>query len=140
MATIPTKTQTRAEIPETRQVAITESAHSTVIKHEPMPQPEGTQILVKIEASGICATDLHIGQLLIPYLTPIVNVRGHEGIGRIVKLGPDADPQKWKVGDRVSQRWIYGVCRKCEMCLSDHEPLCENRIVSGKDVDGCWAG
>ncbi|KIM94042.1 hypothetical protein OIDMADRAFT_60879 [Oidiodendron maius Zn] len=125
-------------IPETRRVAVAESPNSTVIKREPVPDPEDTQVLVKLEASGICATDLHIGQLQIPELRPTVNVRGHEGIGRIVKLGPNADTQKWKIGDRVSQRWIYGTCLKCEMCLSGHDQLCVNGVISGKDVDGCW--
>ncbi|KAL1969454.1 hypothetical protein VTN77DRAFT_8892 [Rasamsonia byssochlamydoides] len=124
-----------------RQVAISDTPHRIIVHHEPLPQPTGTQVLVRLEASGVCATDLHLVRRSIPYLMPKADVRvcGHEGIGRIVQLGPDVDSTKWKVGDRVAQRWIYRVCRECEPCRSGQEQLCERRVVSGKDVGGCWA-
>lgn len=123
-----------------RQVAISDTPHHITIRNEPIPQPTGTQVLVRIEASGVCATDLHLVRRSIPYLTPKVSVCGHEGIGRIVQLGPEVDATKWKVGDRVAHRWIYRVCRECEPCRSGNEQLCDRRLLSGKDVEGCWAG
>lgn len=125
---------------QARQVAITDPNGQIVIHQEPIPQPTGTQILLRIEASGVCATDLHLVRRSIPYLQPTVNICGHEGIGRIVKIGDRVDSDKWKVGDRVSHRWIYRVCKQCEMCVKGNEQLCEKRALSGKDVDGCWAG
>lgn len=139
--TTTTQTQPFATVPSTRTVAITESEHKITIKtDDPIPTATGKQVLIKIEASGICATDLHLVRRSIPYLTRTVDICGHEGVGRIVQLGPHTDSQKWKVGDRVSHRWIYRVCGQCEMCQGDHEQLCEKRVLSGKDVDGCWAG
>lgn len=85
-----------------RQVAITDLQGKTVIKQEPIPHPTNNQILIKLEASGVCATDLHLVKRSIPYLQPTVNICGHEGIGRIVEIGPNVDGQKWKVGYRVS--------------------------------------
>lgn len=143
MATITEETPSQSHHVQqkaTRKVAVSESTTSIVIREEPIPRPAGSQILIKLEASGVCATDLHLVRRSIPYLQPTVDVCGHEGIGRIVELGPDADTQKWRVGERVSHRWIYGVCRECEMCTGGNEQLCEKRKLSGKDVDGCWAG
>ncbi|KKA18311.1 Alcohol dehydrogenase [Rasamsonia emersonii CBS 393.64] len=122
-----------------RQVAVSDTPHRIIIRDEPVPQPSGTQVLVRIEASGVCATDLHLVRRSIPYLTPQVAVCGHEGIGRIVQLGPEVNATKWKVGDRVAHRWIYRVCRECEPCKSGNEQLCDRRQLSGKDVEGCWA-
>lgn len=123
-----------------RKVAITDANGNTTIKEELMPQPADFQVLIKVEASGVCATDLHLVRRSIPYLQPTVNIHGHEGIGRIVELGSLVDSKKWKIGERVSHRWIYRVCQQCEMCQNGVEQLCEKRALSGKDVDGCWAG
>lgn len=137
MATATTSSAKRGAV---RKVAITDLQGKTVIKQEPIPHPTNNQILIKLEASGVCATDLHLVKRSIPYLQPTVSICGHEGIGRIVEIGPGVDAQKWKVGDRVSHRWIYRVCKQCEMCQNGSEQLCEKRALSGKDVDGCWAG
>ena len=114
---------------------------SLVVEDRPTPKPTGSKILVRIEASGICATDLHLVQKSIPYLQPTVDICGHEGVGRIVQLGPDVDASAgWKVGDRVAHRWIYSWCGECEGCKDGEEQFCDRRELSGKDVEGCWAG
>jgi propanol-preferring alcohol dehydrogenase len=64
-------------------------------------------VLVKIEAAGICATDLHLVRRSTPYLQPNVEVCGHEEIGRIMSLGPKDDDLQWKIGCRATHRWLY---------------------------------
>ncbi|KAL7625200.1 hypothetical protein AAE478_004415 [Parahypoxylon ruwenzoriense] len=131
---------TTMSIPPTRsKVVVTKGTHELAVEERPTPEPTGSQILIQIEAAGICATDLHLIRRSIPYLQSKVDICGHEGIGRIVQLGSDVDSTQWKVGDRVAHRWIYRWCGQCEMCKDGNEQLCDRRELSGKDVDGCWA-
>lgn len=123
-----------------RQVAVCIDAHKIAVEQRPIPDPRGPEVLLRIEAAGVCATDLHLVRRSIPYLQPKVQIPGHEGIGRIVGLGPEVDASQWKVGDRVAHRWLYRICGQCEMCKGNSEQLCDQRELSGRDVDGCWAG
>ncbi|OJJ47852.1 hypothetical protein ASPZODRAFT_131445 [Penicilliopsis zonata CBS 506.65] len=125
--------------PKEGKVAVCVGTHEICIQQRPIPQPSGTKVLVKIEAAGVCATDLHLVRKSIPYLQPTVEVCGHEGIGRVIGLGPEVDSSEWKVGDRVAHRWLYQTCGECELCLGGNEQFCDKRKLSGKDVDGCWA-
>ncbi|GAD98038.1 hypothetical protein ANI_1_1334144 [Paecilomyces variotii No. 5] len=126
-------------IPATRKVAVTTSPPTVSITSLPIPQPAGTEVLLQIEATGICATDLHIVQRSLSYFQPKVDIHGHEGIGRIVALGPDVDASKWKIGDKVAHRWIYRWCKECEPCRAGLEQFCDKRQLSGLQVEGCWA-
>ncbi|KAK5467379.1 hypothetical protein LTS15_000351 [Exophiala xenobiotica] len=103
------------------------------------PVPKSTQVLVKVNYTGVCASDLHLSRRDLPYLQPTVSIAGHEGTGEIASLGPDVDSTTWKVGDRVAVRWLHKVCLQCEMCTTGYENLCPNRKISGKDVEGCFA-
>ncbi|EMR64126.1 putative alcohol dehydrogenase protein [Eutypa lata UCREL1] len=125
--------------PTQSRVVVAKGTHDLVVQERQTPEPTGKQILLRIEATGVCATDLHLIRRSIPYLQPKVDICGHEGIGRIVRLGPEADQKRWSVGDRVAHRWIYRWCGECESCEDGNEQLCDRRELSGKDIDGCWA-
>ncbi|KAH8671514.1 alcohol dehydrogenase [Xylariales sp. PMI_506] len=112
---------------------------SIAVASRPTPTPTGTQVLVKVNCTGVCASDLHLIRRDLPYLQPTVSVAGHEGVGRIAALGPEADSTQWRVGDRVALRWLHRVCKGCEPCTTGYENLCPNRKVSGKDIEGCFA-
>ena len=103
------------------------------------PKPASSQVLVRLRACGVCATDLHLSRRTIPWLQPSVDTGGHEGAGDIVQLGPDVDKTLWNIGDRVAVRWLYSVCLECELCTTGYENLCSNRRLTGKDVGGCFA-
>lgn len=124
----------------TFRAAINVSTTSVLVQERPIPVPRKTQILVRMEAAGVCASDLHLTRKVNPYLVPTVDIGGHEGIGRIAELGDGVDGQKWKVGDRVAVRWLYSVCQECELCRNDHEALCGERVLGGLNVEGCWGG
>lgn len=126
--------------PTKSKVVLTRGTHDLVVVERETPQPEGSQILIRIEATGVCATDLHLIRKSIPYLQPKVDICGHEGVGRVVRLGPGVDSTTWKINDRVAHRWIYRWCGDCEGCQDGNEQFCDRRHLSGKDVDGCWAG
>ena len=109
------------------------------IKSRPTPIPTSSQVLVKINCTGVCASDLHLARRNLPYLQPTVAIGGHEGTGTIAALGPEVNSGKWHIGDRVAVRWLHQVCKQCEPCTTGHENLCPNRKISGKDVEGCFA-
>lgn len=129
-----------SSIPTTSKVLKGDGGTSITLENRQTPSPTGTQVLLKIEASGVCATDLHLVRKALPHLKPKVDIQGHEGIGRIMKVGPDVDGSKWKVGDLVAHRWLWSVCQQCELCQGGNEQLCDERKLSGMHVDGCWAG
>jgi propanol-preferring alcohol dehydrogenase len=67
-------------------------------------------------ASGVCHSDLGVmtnGWAQLPYPTPEGQVGGHEGAGKVVKLGPGAEASGVKVGDRVGVKWLSGICGTC---------------------------
>ncbi|KAJ9133474.1 alcohol dehydrogenase [Coniochaeta hoffmannii] len=126
--------------PPTSLAAIQDPNTKTIsVRSRRTPTPTGTQVLVKINCTGVCASDLHLARRDLSYLQATVPIAGHEGVGRIAALGPDADPSRWRVGDRVAVRWLHTVCKTCEVCTTGYENLCPDRRVTGKDVEGCFA-
>jgi threonine dehydrogenase-like Zn-dependent dehydrogenase len=107
------------------------------------------QVLVEIEAAGICGSDVHMWHGRDPR-TPLPIILGHEGVGRIVDMaGPKLDiyGRPLGAGDRVL--WERGVtCGQCHACAVLHEPsLCAQRWVYGiyrsfdtpPHLNGCYA-
>ena len=125
--------------PTTSLAALRSDDGRITVQERPTPIPQGTQVLVKLHYSGVCATDVHIARGNIPYLKPKVAVGGHEGSGVIASLGPDADGAQWHVGDRIAVRWVHIVCGSCEPCTTGRENLCAGRKLAGKDVEGTFA-
>ena len=102
----------------------------------PDRQPLEGQIRVKVEACGVCRTDLHVvdGELPNPVL-PIIP--GHEIVGRIDVLGPGVEGLR--IGERVGVPWLGHTCGVCPFCLSGHENLCDHPIFTGFTRDGGFA-
>ena len=102
----------------------------------PVPQPGEGQVLIKVEACGVCRTDLHVvdGELAEPKL-PLVP--GHEIVGKIVKKGPGGE--KFEKGTRVGIPWLARTCGTCSYCRRGLENLCENALFTGYTVDGGYA-
>jgi propanol-preferring alcohol dehydrogenase len=84
---------------------------------------------------------------LMPYPTPEGQVGGHEGVGKIVKMGPGAEASSGglKVGDRVGIKWMAGICGACEACRAGADANCFDGVSrfwslsavgKGKGVDG----
>lgn len=101
--------------------------------------------LVDVEYVGLCHTDLHCanGDFGDPNKIGERNgnfgrVIGHEGVGRVSKLGEGADAYL-KVGDRVSIAWFYDACGNCEYCNTGNETFCRKVRNAGFSVDGAMA-
>jgi propanol-preferring alcohol dehydrogenase len=101
------------------------------------PAPRADQVLVKIEASGVCYTDVHIwkGEHASP--NPLPLIMGHEGVGRVVEVGAQGGPLK--VGDRVGIGYVYGACGHCKECQTGGENYCATFDATGYSVSGCFA-
>ncbi len=103
-------------------------------KHE-IANPK--EILVKIEACGVCHSQLHSIEgdwkdIGIPPTLP--TVPGHEVVGKIVEIGSDVT--KFKVGERVGITPLLGSCLDCQYCNDGKEYLCEKMDVTGESLKG----
>ncbi|MEE4492961.1 alcohol dehydrogenase AdhP [Streptomyces sp. BE230] len=108
-----------------------------VIEDRPVPTPAGHQVLVRMEASGLCHTDIHAAQGDWPVKPSPPFVPGHEGIGIIEAAGDQVS--HLAVGDRVAIPWLGEACGHCDHCVSGWETLCLAQQNSGYSVDGSHA-
>jgi len=100
------------------------------------PAPGPDQVRVKIEACGVCRTDLHIVEgELPPHKQPVVP--GHQVVGRVDQIG--AGVEAFQPGQRVGLAWLGRSCRRCRYCKQGKENLCNNATFTGYDVDGGFA-
>ncbi len=107
------------------------------IRDVPVPEPGPGQVLVKIEASGLCHTDIHAARGDWPIKPTPPFIPGHEGIGPITKVGEGVDPSR--IGERVAIAWLGWACGHCEYCESGRETLCLVQKMSGYSIDGAYA-
>jgi alcohol dehydrogenase, propanol-preferring len=108
-----------------------------VIEDRPVPEPGEGQVLVKIEASGLCHTDIHAANGDWPVKPAPPFVPGHEGVGIVTRVGRGVT--RVGEGDRVAIPWLGWACGQCEYCMTGWETLCEQQQNSGYSVDGAWA-
>lgn len=98
--------------------------------------PGENEALVKVEACGVCHTDLHIveGDLKAPSL-PIIP--GHQIVGRVVKIGKNI--KQFTPGQRVGIPWVHEYCGKCKFCQRGQQNLCDYIKFTGFHVNGGFA-
>ena len=101
-----------------------------------VPQPGAGEVRVKVEACGICHSDVLVKDGLWPGLQ-YPRVPGHEVAGRIDALGNGV--KAWTVGQRVGVGWHGYYCFVCEPCRRGDFAMCINRKVTGIDFDGGYA-
>jgi len=102
----------------------------------PVPQVGDGQVLLKVEACGVCRTDLHLidGELPDPVL-PIIP--GHEIVGRVVSTGRHVEGLA--IGQRIGVPWLGWTCGQCDYCCAHHENLCDNARFTGYQINGGYA-
>lgn len=103
----------------------------------PVPTPAAGQVLVRIEASGICHTDIHAAAGDWPVTPTAPFIPGHEGIGIVEALGDGVTHHA--IGDRVALPWLGSACGSCSYCISGWETLCEKQQNTGYSIDGAYA-
>ena len=104
------------------------------------PSPGPDDVLIAVEACGVCHSDLHIADGDWPQLAGIVKkplILGHEVAGRVAEVGSNV--RDLHVGDRVGVPWVYWTCGACEFCRDGNENLCTNQKITGVTVDGGFA-
>jgi alcohol dehydrogenase, propanol-preferring len=102
------------------------------------PEPGDGQVLVRIEASGLCHTDIHAARGEWPIKPSPPFIPGHEGVGVIERVGT-GDVHGLAVGTRVALPWLGYACGICRHCNTGWETLCESQINTGYGMDGCFA-
>ena len=107
------------------------------IEEVDIPTPGAGEILVKMQASGVCHTDLHAVEGDWPVKPTPPFIPGHEGVGLITAVGEGVTHVK--EGDRVGVAWLYSACGHCTHCLGGWETLCESQQNSGYSVNGSFA-
>lgn len=105
------------------------------VKEVTTPQPGANQVLIKIHASGICYTDVHITKGGLGVKFP--NTIGHEPAGEIVALGEGVTTRK--VGDRVGVPWLQSTCGRCEWCQRGKLFFCPKLVATGINIAGSHA-
>jgi propanol-preferring alcohol dehydrogenase len=102
----------------------------------PVPEPGPGEVLVRVQACGVCRTDLHLvdGELPEPKL-PVVP--GHEIVGEVAALGPGVDGLA--LGRRVGVPWLGRTCGACRFCRSERENLCDAPLFTGYTRNGGYA-
>ena len=108
-----------------------------VIEDRPIPEPGPGQITVRMQASGLCHTDIHAAHGDWPVQPTPPFVPGHEGVGTVYAAG--AGVASLSVGDTVAVPWLGYACGECEYCLTGWETLCRKQQNTGYSVDGCYA-
>ncbi|TKA79431.1 hypothetical protein B0A55_03497 [Friedmanniomyces simplex] len=123
-------------IPTTQTVALVRTLGGPVefVHDYPVQLPGQDEVLAKVLYTGVCQSDLHTragtaagadGKPITAIKLP--HIGGHEGVGRIVALGPgigERDPSI-QIGGLVGIRFSSRVCRRCEYCLKGEEQYCQ---------------
>src|SRR3954451_15431183 len=109
-----------------------------VVEDVPVPEPGPEQVLVHIEASGLCHTDIHAARGEWPVKPTPPFIPGHEGVGIVTQLGP-GNSHGVEVGMRVALPWLGYACGDCRYCNTGRETLCESQQNMGYSINGGFA-
>lgn len=101
-----------------------------------IPEPKENEVLIKVEACGICHSDAMVKDGLFPGIE-YPRVPGHEVVGKVEKTGSNVTT--WKKGERVGVGWHGGHCFTCNPCRKGDFINCENGKVAGISYDGGYA-
>lgn len=122
--------------PQRCRAAVLPRAQAPVVVTSVDLRPPGPgEVLVRMEACGLCHSDLFFTGLEKLHVSPLV--LGHEGIGRIEALGPAVDG--WSVGDRAGLTFLATTCGRCEWCLTGRERFCPDQTNFGYTLQGALA-
>ncbi|MDK3020841.1 alcohol dehydrogenase catalytic domain-containing protein [Pseudodonghicola flavimaris] len=124
---------------ETMMAAVLEEYGSPlVVKRVAKPSAGPGQLLIRLEASGVCHSDVHIWEGgYTPATLPEPFILGHEGVGVVEAVG--AGVTGWRVGDRAGAAWLHDTCGTCAQCRAGLPNFCQAQRAHGLDVPGTFA-
>lgn len=107
------------------------------IRELEVPEAGVGQVRVRIEASGLCHTDIHAahGDWPVPPKMPLIP--GHEGVGVVEQVGEGVEEDM--VGKRVALPWLGQACGRCRYCIAGRETYCTAPQYMGYTMDGSYA-
>jgi propanol-preferring alcohol dehydrogenase len=111
-------------------------AHALRRAELPDPRPGPGELLVAVDACGVCRTDLHVAAGELPVHRPSV-VPGHEVVGHVAEVGDGVTG--FAAGDRVGVAWLRSADGTCRYCRAGAENLCPRSRYTGWDADGGYA-
>ena len=123
-----------------KAAVIHEFKQPLVVQDLDVPSPNPDEVLSKVEACGVCHSDLSIVEgewAQLKRLLKLPLVPGHEVVGRVVKTGNGVG--HLAIGDRVGVSWLHWSCGVCELCQEGLENLCPKQTITGASVDGGFA-
>ena len=120
-----------------KAAVVTTFSEPLTIEDREVPEPGVGQVLVRLEACGLCHTDIHAAHGDWPVTPTLPLVPGHEGVGVVEKLGEGVTSPR--LGDRVAIAWLGFACGECRYCIDGRETLCEQQLDSGYSIDGAFA-
>ncbi|MEA2086211.1 MAG: alcohol dehydrogenase catalytic domain-containing protein, partial [Chloroflexota bacterium] len=103
------------------------------LQEVPTPQPAAGEIRLKVHASGVCRTDIHVTEGDLP-LRKSPLILGHQVAGVVDKVGEGVT--RFKTGDRAGVTWLNYSCGSCKFCRSGRENLCPQARFTGWTEDG----
>jgi propanol-preferring alcohol dehydrogenase len=128
--------------PTTYRAAVVRALGSPLtVEQVPMRELGPGQVRVKVQACGLCHTDIHAANGDWPIKPSPPFIPGHEGVGIVTELAPGEGAvggrsHKVAVGDRVAMPWLGYACGCCNYCVSGWETLCHEQEMMGYTIDG----
>ena len=119
-----------------KAIQIDSKGGDLVLVEREIPEPTKREVLIKVQACGVCHGDAVAKEGTMPDAT-YPRIPGHEVIGTITRLG--AHVENWKIGQRVGVGWHGGPCFQCRACRAGNFPECESSLVTGLSTDGGYA-
>jgi propanol-preferring alcohol dehydrogenase len=120
-----------------RAAVVTEFGAPARVEERAIPEPGPGEVLVRLEACGLCHTDIHAMRGDWPVKPSLPLVPGHEGVGLVEAVGAGVATRM--VGQRVAMPWLGHACGECRYCVDGRENLCEKQYNNGYAVPGGYA-
>jgi propanol-preferring alcohol dehydrogenase len=119
-----------------RAAVVREFGSPLVVEQTSMRALAAGQVRVKVQACGLCHTDIHAAHGDWPIKPSPPFIPGHEGVGIVTQCAPGVS--EVAVGDRVAMPWLGYACGSCDYCVSGWETLCEKQEMMGYTIDGAF--
>lgn len=123
-------------MPEMKAVIAKKAGSPFEVVTVPIPEPKSHEVLIKVQACGICHSDMFVREGQFPGIE-YPRIPGHEVVGEIVKLGDSV--KAWEKNQRVGVGWHGGYCGHCEPCRAGDFTNCENSLITGISFNGGYA-
>lgn len=129
-------TETLEPMPKMRALIVAKAGAPFQLVERDIPQPGPGEVRVRVEACGMCHSDVFVKSGHFPGLT-LPRIPGHEIAGRVDAVGSGVT--QWKAGQRVGIGWYGGHCGQCDGCRRGDFVNCANGKITGISFDGGYA-